>query len=154
MPTKSLVTQSYLSNEQATLTFANEKLVPLLKPGISVFLNGPLGAGKTTLARGVLRAMGHEGAVKSPTFTLVEPYEELDTPIYHMDLYRLGTPDELDFVGLENYCRDDAICLIEWPDKGEGYLPPPSLWIDLEPQQQAKCSHGRTVSVYECHSNS
>lgn len=102
----------------------------------AVHITGDLGAGKTTLCRGVLRAMGHMAAVKSPTFTLVEPYEvECQGKIhdvYHFDLYRLSDPGELDYVGVDEYFRPDSLCLIEWPEKATGYLPAHDLHIAID----------------------
>ena len=103
----------------------------------SVWLAGDLGAGKTTLTRYWLQALGHTGSVKSPTYTLVEPYniEQGDgsiKPVYHADLYRLQDPEELSFIGFDEYLDEpNALVIIEWASRADSYLPPPTLFIDM-----------------------
>ncbi|MGD8379280.1 MAG: tRNA (adenosine(37)-N6)-threonylcarbamoyltransferase complex ATPase subunit type 1 TsaE [Gammaproteobacteria bacterium] len=99
--------------------------------GAVIHLSGPLGAGKTTLVRGLLRALGHEGLVRSPTYTLVEPYEFGGRDVFHLDLYRLGDPGELDYLGIRDLDSPDSICLVEWPERGGAMLPAPDLQLEL-----------------------
>ena len=119
-----------IPDEQAMLALGAELAGHLRVNGGGgvVHVKGDLGAGKTTLCRGILRALGHEGAVKSPTFTLVEPYELDGLEVFHFDLYRLADPDELEYIGIDDYYGDNRLCLIEWPEKAEGHL----VTCDLE----------------------
>ena len=120
----------HAQNEDETMRFGRQLAACLGGRG-AVHIKGRLGIGKTTLCRAVLRAMGHGGAVKSPTFTLVEPYETDDYTLYHFDLYRLSDPDELEYIGMDDYFRADCLCLIEWPEKAAGKLPQHDLTIVL-----------------------
>jgi len=120
-----------IKDEQEMLE-AGAKLALQLKPGMLVFLQGDLGAGKTTLVRGILRGLGHKGSVKSPTYNIVEPYTINDKAFFHFDLYRLMDVEELEYMGMRDYLSKDSICFIEWPDKGEGFLPEPDLLLDIK----------------------
>ena len=125
-----------LDSEGATINLGR-LLAPALDAAGVIFLSGGLGAGKTTLCRGLLRGLGYDGAVKSPTFTLVEPYELERGSVYHFDLYRLAHPDELDYLGAEDYFAAEALCLIEWPERGAGFLPTPDLELTLTVTSEA-----------------
>ncbi len=103
-----------------------------LRPPCVVYLRGPLGAGKTTLARALLRARGHMGPVRSPTYTLLESYALAGAEVHHLDLYRLGDPEEVEFLGIRELAGSDAIWLVEWPERGGDRLPPPDHALEIE----------------------
>lgn len=129
-----------MSKEQADFFFADEsqtlafgqQLAAICPTKLIIFLQGELGAGKTTLVRGFLQGLGHQGLVKSPTYTLVESYELTNKTIYHFDLYRLTNPEELDYIGIRDYLSQTAILLIEWPERGAKQLPSADLTCYIE----------------------
>jgi tRNA threonylcarbamoyladenosine biosynthesis protein TsaE len=109
-----------------------ERLALHLPDRLVVYLEGDLGTGKTTLVRGILRGLGHCGTVRSPTHTLIEPYEIGSRRVYHLDLYRLSDPDELDYLGLRDLIAEDAVLLVAWPERGCRALPAADLRICLD----------------------
>jgi tRNA threonylcarbamoyladenosine biosynthesis protein TsaE len=133
--------QRYLDSTEATERFG-AALWHLLPPKCLVFLHGDLGAGKTTLVRGFLQAAGHPGAVKSPTYTLVEEYQVGGRKIYHFDLYRLADPEELEWIGIRDYLDEESVCIVEWPEMGKGILPAADVSIRLGVQDT-----GRLIEV-------
>ena len=128
--------QTLILNSEKDTQLLAEQLAALPLTG-SVWLAGDLGAGKTTLTRYWLHALGHTGAVKSPTYTLVEPYSieqsnGIVKSVYHADLYRLQDPEELSFIGFDEYLDEpEALVIIEWASRADGYLPSPTLFIDM-----------------------
>ena len=123
------------------------RLAEALKPGCIIYLHGELGAGKTTLARGLLHGLGHRGTVKSPTYTLVEPYQIGEWRLFHWDLYRLADPEELEFLGLREQLDGEAVLLIEWPERGQGALPMADIavWLEYAGEQRGVRWEGRSA---------
>ncbi len=126
----------YLDGEEAMESFG-EALGAAMASGL-IFLEGDLGAGKTTLCRGILRGRGHAGPVKSPTYTLVEPYELDSGRVFHFDLYRLGDPEELEYMGIRDYFEDESLGMIEWPERGAGMLPRPDLRVTISVENSGR----------------
>jgi len=137
--------EHFIADEKAMLGLGGE-LARKLRPGMVVFLQGALGAGKTTLVRGILRALGYEGVIKSPTYTLVETYPLEEFNLFHFDLYRLGNPQELLDIGLEDYLQANAVCLIEWPEKAKQILPKADIFCTIE---IPKTGVGRRIILHE-----
>jgi tRNA threonylcarbamoyladenosine biosynthesis protein TsaE len=131
----------FLAAEAATLALGGE-LARGLRPGMAIYLSGDLGAGKTTLVRGILRALGVAERVKSPTFTLVELYTVSKLYLYHFDFYRFSRPDEWVDAGFREYFNSESVCLVEWPEKAGGQLPAPDVRIALE-----VAGSGRSVTL-------
>jgi len=144
-----------LVDEQQTLSiarcFALQRPKELdSRPSLVIYLKGDLGAGKTTFSRGFIQALGHAGKVKSPTYTLIEPYELKNLTITHMDLYRLSDAEELAYLGVDEWVQQSDVCLIEWPERGADALPSPTLTISLKHlscgrqlQAQSHCEIGQ-----------
>ncbi|MBV8649728.1 tRNA (adenosine(37)-N6)-threonylcarbamoyltransferase complex ATPase subunit type 1 TsaE [Paludibacterium sp.] len=123
--------QCLLPDEAATLALAGQ-FARALAPGLVVYLHGDLGAGKTSFARGLLRGLGYQGKVKSPTYALVESYPLAAFTLHHFDLYRFADPEEWEDAGFRDYFGADAVCLVEWPEKAQGLLPPADLILSLD----------------------
>jgi tRNA threonylcarbamoyladenosine biosynthesis protein TsaE len=130
-----------LKDEGETLRLA-ENMAGYLCPGMNLYLKGELGAGKTTFVRGLLRGLSYQDKVKSPTYTLVEPYSFDKFTIYHFDLYRFKDEIEWDDAGFREYFNNSSICLVEWPEKAGHILPDPDILIEL-----SHASHGRHLHL-------
>ncbi len=133
--------QYSLDNEAATAAFG-AALFYALPEKCLVFLHGDLGAGKTTLVRGFLRAAGYQGTVKSPTYNIVEEYKINKRLFLHFDLYRLVDPEELEWIGIRDYLQEQSVCFIEWPEQGKGYLDTPDVMLSLTTD-----GAGRNISI-------
>lgn len=129
-------------NDESDTIALGAKIASVLSGGELIYLQGELGAGKTTFARGLLNALGHSGNVKSPTYTLVEPYSITGIDVYHFDLYRINDSEELEAMGIRDYCDGKAICLFEWPEQGADVLPEADITLFL-----SHISSGREVEI-------
>lgn len=136
-----------LVDEAASVEFGRSLAQAIGALGCCIYLQGDLGAGKTTLSRGLIQYFGHRGAVKSPTYTLVEPYELAAKRIYHFDFYRLAEPSELAFLGLDDYFSAESLCLIEWPERGANYIPRPDIELLLRYEVAADSQDQRSVTI-------
>ena len=140
-----------LADEDATIALG-KRLAARLNPGMVIYLHGDLGAGKTTLVRGILNAVGYAGRVKSPTYTLVEPYHTAGLNLRHFDLYRLHSDDEWEVAGFRDEFDGHNVFFIEWPENAHGLIPPADVEIDFEilPQGRRVAIRGNTTMGSQC----
>jgi len=137
--------RQYLADAAATEALG-ARLAACCRTGGLIFFHGELGAGKTTLVRGLLRALGHAGPVKSPTYALLESYQLPSVELHHLDLYRLADPGELEWIGIRDLVGGDALVLIEWPGHGKGVLPEPDLELTMHYREEGREIDFRPVS--------
>jgi tRNA threonylcarbamoyladenosine biosynthesis protein TsaE len=150
----SQIPERFLPDEAATLDFGR-RLAETVRPGMTIWLSGDLGAGKTTLTRGLLRGLNFVGRVKSPTYTLLEIYPFSSFNLYHFDLYRFADPVEWEESGFREHLNARSICLVEWPEKAEGMLPEPDLLIRLDLAGEGRVARlaGKTEEGRRCTRN-
>lgn len=139
--------------DEQELTDLAARTAPQLEPPMVIYLEGDLGAGKTTFARALIRALGHPGRVKSPTYGLLEHYTLGDISVLHLDLYRIEDPGELEYLAVRDLYDERTVLLVEWPDRGAGYLPAPDLVLDFGETDEVRFIHctprsrrGRTIA--------
>jgi len=137
----------FLSDEQATLKLGAQLAQLCPQDQFTIFLEGDLGAGKTTLSRGLLLTLGHKGNVKSPTYTLVERYDLPIRTVFHFDLYRVIDPEELDYLGLDDYFSNHSLCIVEWAKQGSEHLPKPDLLVEISYQDHARIANINAQSI-------
>ncbi len=145
-----MLNEIYLPNERALCQWGANLMQAILatprQQGVVIYLNGDLGAGKTCLSRAMIQSLGYEGRVKSPTYTLVEEYDLAELFVYHFDLYRLADPEELEFMGIRDYFNANTLCLIEWAQQGEGFLPPADLILNLQYREEGRAINCQALS--------
>lgn len=124
--------------DESAMAHLAQALAKVLTAPTVIYLDGDLGAGKTTFCRALIRQLGYQGAVKSPTYTIVEPYQWPELQLYHFDLYRLVEPEELEYLGIDDYFHNQAVCLIEWPERGAGILPGADIKLILQIVEQQR----------------
>jgi len=142
----SLSKTQFLADESVSLDQAKQFAASLSAP-LVIYLIGELGAGKTFFTRGVLRGLGYQGAVKSPTYTLVESYQVSLGQIHHFDLYRISDAEELEYIGLDHYFTADSIVFVEWPTRGEGVLPEADIQIEFHYRDKGREMTITTISA-------